>query len=441
MWPLFCNEIALSYDQEEKIRLVQKEIISNQETWLHRHTTASTEHVIETSHAAICGISEAAEKRAKIMMDVLTPVQKVKFLLWIAQKKQKDSVRLGKLASCPLYAASSPSSTIAIDSKRCDAANVYILNHKLKVVADSYECAKLKLFSQQDLKKLSRRPAFESLASVEEGKSTTKGSMTKVGSSGALKRCSSELSCDNGRSYLKKSSSVTSLGIVSSITPDGAQATYATYVYQALGNIKHVIPAHRLIRHARNHEENTQSQPAASTAIRIQDQTTKRKEMDNYNLERFPSNALYAVDCAYPTTLPSSLISTSRSQGQPQNLLSLPIPDPIPIMPSHRNTLLGSYLASAFDPLATESSSSSYTHNFSGTREQQTYISTAASAPNFCAFSKGHSPVQSAPKDEDFANLDDLGLWNVSNQMADDSLFDLTEEDWAIGEGAFLDES
>ena len=38
-----------------------------------------------------------------------------------------------------------------------------------------------------------------------------------------------------------------------------------------------------------------------------------------------------------------------------------------------------------------------------------------------------------------FVPFDDIGCWNVSNKLADESLFDLTEEDWAIGEGALLE--
>lgn len=434
MWPLFCHEIALSYDQEEKIRQLQKEIVSNQETWLHRHTGVSTEHVIESSHAAICGVSEACEKRAKTLMDVLTPAQKAKFLVWAAKKRKQDATAWTRMVSSQFDVSNiAGGDNIKVDPKRHDAANLYILNHKLKLIADAYARTRQEHLSQETLKKFSRRPAFESLASVDEGKSATKGTMTKVGSSGALKRCSSELSCDamNGRGFLKKSTSGTSLGVATSTTPDGAQATYSAYVYQVLGNITNLIPRHILVRPTYKENEHIQPLPINSNANVLQE---KPREMF---VHKAGNQALYAIDSASPSSLPSSLMSSSQRHDQCQKFVTVPLPEPAPIMTLHRNALLGSYLASALDPLVMPPAS--HKNNYSGGREQHTYISTAASAPNFSAYSKIPSPIPSVPKEEDYSQIDDIGLWNVSNQMADDSLFDLTEEDWAIGEGAFFE--
>lgn len=449
MWPLFCNEIALSYDQEEKIRLLQKEVISNQETWLHRHTGASTEHVLESSRAAICGISNACEKRSKTLMDVLTPVQKAKFLAWMHQKRKQDASHLAQLVRSHFPACSPSSGEIRVDPKRHDAANLYILNHNLSVIAKVYDSSIQVPLSQEALKRFSRRPAFESLASVDEGKpSCTKGTLTKVGSSGALKRCSSELSCDvmNGRGYLKRSTSGTSLGVASSITPEAAQTTYSSYVYQALGSVKNLIPIHRLVRqtYSIQQHEPIQPLPVSSNATVLQDQSRQIPKV-NYISQHLSSqmnqNHSSQMNQNHESTataaLPVSLLAPSQHQSQSQAFVSVPLPEPAPVVPSHRNTLLGSYLASAMDPL--ENAPITYVNNFSATREQHTYISTAASAPNFCSYSKVPSPVQFTSRDEDFGQIDDIGLWNVSNQLADDSLFDLTEEDWAIGEGAFLE--
>lgn len=426
MWPLFCHEIALSYDQEEKMRQLQREIVSNQETWLHRHTGTSTEHVIESSHAAICGVSEACEKRAKGMMDVLTPIQKAKFLAWVAKKRKQDAAAWNKMvtAHCEIGSQISGDDAMSVDSKRHDAANLYILNHRLKMIAGTYARTRQVLLSQEALKKFSRRPAFESLASVDEGKSGTKGTMTKVGSSGALKRCSSELSCDvmNGRGVLKKSTSGTSLGVASSITPDGAQATYSAHVLQILGNITNLIPSDILVTPTYKEHEDIRPLPIHSNTNIIEE---KPREM----LVHKPGNqALYAID------------TSSQSQNQCQKFITVPLPEPAPVMTLQRNALFGSYLASAMEPIVMQPVQPvSYINNHLASREQNTYISTAVSAPNFSAYSKVPSPIQSAPKEEDFSTMDDVGLWNVSNQMADDSLFDLTEEDWAIGEGAFFE--
>mmetsp|Transcript_15379 Transcript_15379/g.28969 ORF Transcript_15379/g.28969 Transcript_15379/m.28969 type:complete len:805 (+) Transcript_15379:151-2565(+) len=435
MWPLFCHEIALSYDQEEKIRQLQREIVSNQETWLHRHTGVSTEHVIESSHAAICGISEACEKRAKTLMDVLTPVQKAKFLVWVAKKRKQDAVSWTKIVSSHYdVSRTQGQETFNVDPKNHDAANLYILNHKLKLIADAYARSRQVYLSHEALKKFSRRPAFESLASVDEVKSSTKGGMTKVGSSGALKRCSSELSCDvmNGRGFLKKSTSGTSLGVASTITPDVAQATYSSYVHQVLGSVTNLIPRRILVHQTYKEHEHIQPLPIHTNSNTLQE---KRRAI---HINQPGNQALYAIDSAPSAALPASLISTSKSHNQFQKFVNIPLPEPAPITTLHRNALLGSYLESAgLDPLVMPPVS--YTNNPLVSREQHTYLSAAASAPNFSAYSKVPSPVQSIPKEEDYSNIDDIGLWNVSNQMADDSLFDLTEEDWAIGEGAFFE--
>ncbi len=118
MWPLFCNEVALSYDQEERIRQLQKEIVSNPESWLHRHTGAASEHIIESSHDAITGASEKIEQRSKNLMDVLTPVQKAKYLAWIAKKRKSDHQKITFLSQ---HFQASVRSSRSRSSLRCSA--------------------------------------------------------------------------------------------------------------------------------------------------------------------------------------------------------------------------------------------------------------------------------------------------------------------------------
>jgi len=80
MWPLLCHEISISYEQEEKVRGIQRAILSNTDGWIHRHTAVATRKVIEGVHDVICMAQAAAGDRERRLMRILTPEQRVKFL-------------------------------------------------------------------------------------------------------------------------------------------------------------------------------------------------------------------------------------------------------------------------------------------------------------------------------------------------------------------------
>ena len=88
MWPLFCNEIGLSYDQEERVRSLQKQILSASESWLNRHTATSSEFVMHSAHDATVGSSELSQSRNQRVMNILTPEQKVNFFLGLRRRRK-----------------------------------------------------------------------------------------------------------------------------------------------------------------------------------------------------------------------------------------------------------------------------------------------------------------------------------------------------------------
>lgn len=526
MWPLFCNEVALSYDQEERIRTLQKELLSNQESWLHRHTGAASEHILQSSHAAIANAAETIKHRERMMMDVLTPVQQAKFLVWIAEKRKLDATKLATLiasrfASNQLIGGvgsggdggddgdvemdtgagtetgGAPSKEIEADAQRHEAANLYILNHQLSTATSRLVApTSPKVLPKHTLAKFARRPAFESLATVDEIKGPTqrKGrKMSKDSSSGNLKRCSSEISMSEDMGFMKKSASGTSLSGTSSLTPEAAQTACATHVYQALGNITNLIPSNRLTRQhpVAEHQQtqmqhHTQVQPAQvvsshhpigqvvklEPAGRVQSPTVSTLLPGNYSNElgfygnsnpvhtAQPQQHAHQHQPIVPAPVQSTSVLSPQQQGLPhrvmtnrsevalsqqqqQQYVSVPIPEPVPIAPisSNLNTIptirpTYSQQQQQHDPNPNQQ------HN------AQNSLSSAASAPLLSAFRKIPSPINMTAKEtkEGLADdigvlipMDDIGFWNVSNQMADDSLFDLTEEDWAIGEGAFIE--
>jgi len=431
MWPLFCNEVALSYDQEERIRQLQKEIISNPESWLHRHTGAASEHIIESSHDAITGASEKVEQRNKNLMDVLTPVQKAKYLAWIAKKRKSDPQKLNAVTSH--FSKVESSQETEPDPQRHDAANLYILNHKLAIIANSYPRSNAKVFSSKALKSFSRRPAFESLASVDDAKgSPTSKKMAGDGSSGLLKRRSSEMSFDGVDCYMKTSTSGTSLCGMPSLTPEAAQTTCSVHVYQALGNITNFIPSHRLPRLTVPRIQ--QPQPVPSMTINgTAPQPHPASSAMIYNSQ--PQQAMIpTTSLSIPESfLPDLLTSTG---GQGVSYPTVPIPEAVPVL-SLSNAMVQTAIQSVpLEPVPIMPLS--YPTSLPLAVPDAQIMSGAISAPSLNVFSKVPSPLQTTVKEE-MSEIDDVKFWNVSSQMADDSLFDLTEEDWAIGEGPFWD--
>ena len=85
MWPLTCHEIGLSYDQEERIRAVQRSVLANPETWVHRHTALATRNVLESIHDVLGEAQIAAKRRETSLMNILTPEQRIKFMAWASK--------------------------------------------------------------------------------------------------------------------------------------------------------------------------------------------------------------------------------------------------------------------------------------------------------------------------------------------------------------------
>lgn len=460
MWPLFCNEVALSYDQEEKIRVLQREVISNQDIWLHRHTGASAEHILQSSHDAIVGLADVTESRGKKLMDVLTEEQKVKLLSWVSRKKKQDAQKLLKfMVSQKLCAPLGiPDEDVLPDSQRHDAANLYILHHRLSYIAKRYPRTSGKIFPTKALKKFGRRPAFESLATMDDVKGVTKKAVRKMSGDfgmNSLKRCSSEMSCDgmedlpDGRDFMKKSASGTSLCGTSTLTPEAAQSTCSAFVYAALGPISSMIPTHRLVRQSTS--QATYIQPINPTNLQIATSVPDRQQIQLQRQQPQPvvnHTVVYQnvqepvvqfennVETVTPTIasgqnqIPHTLVeeaipSQVRAAENAQPPFTFSMPDPVPVAPISAPSI----------------------SEFQNTQ----LLKTVPSAPTFSTVmvpspleQQGTQVVSlkeemSSESISSSMQLENDTFFYVSNQMADDSLFELTEEDWAIGEGAFLD--
>lgn len=238
MWPLVCNEIGLSYDQEERVRTFQRNLLQAPESWLERHSARAADLAMTSVHDSTQALNLRLGQRERSLLSILTPAQKVKFLSWAEKNREKlDSVMKAKVENTkPSFFKNSP---IVDDRFRTDknqhvAANLYIINYRLQKVLQHIPRA-APLVTGLTLKKLSRRPSFESLgrsASDKSGKDDD-GPLSRensFASSGSLKRSASVLSMDGERPHLLQ------------ISPDDAEETCKPTVDKVLGYLKVIIP-------------------------------------------------------------------------------------------------------------------------------------------------------------------------------------------------------
>ena len=469
MWPLFCNEIGLSYDQEERVRSLQKQILSSSESWLNRHTATSSEFGIHSAHDAIIGSSELVQSRNQRVMNILTPEQRLKLLSWVAKKKDTRDTKFDHLVrelDAKLH-LNKESSELEPCKDHHDAANLYIINHNLSTRNFPQT---VPIIPQGSTKKLSRRPLFESLATEEEkgGKGEKRGARKmSVDSLSSLKRSSSEISCEGLEmlqegGILKKSSSGHSLmacGHVHNITPEAAQAASSHVVSTTLAHVRSIIP----LKHEPSKD---QGQQAHTSQTRPEQINPQQMQCAQPNQQQYISTASSVpLQTAYP-------VAPAQHQTSYQN-------NTYTLQPSNQPRVVinvGNQQAS----VVTTVSDSQY-QPFLQTQSFQAQtpaapvpiVPTSMSVPNLTSqglepkvevigATNGHnykvpSPLGLAELSQDntlqgtqselsflptsYENIvsEDGSLYNVPSHMADNSLFELTEEDWAIGEGAFLD--
>jgi len=225
MWPLFCNEIGLSYDQEEKVRNFQRQLLQDEKTWLDRHTGLATKKVVSSAHDAVQALTLRAGQRERSTASILSPEQRAKLLSWSTRNRHRMAQATAKVPppyTSPLVTQREPSTQNHV------SANLYILNERLSKVLDTVSRA-APLVTGKRLKKLSRRPCFESIGSCDENP------MRREDSCGSLKRNASEMSMDceseeGGKHH------------VPPICPVDAQAKAAQTVQQALSFVQDLLP-------------------------------------------------------------------------------------------------------------------------------------------------------------------------------------------------------
>jgi hypothetical protein len=224
MWPLFCSEVGISYEQEEQVRVFQKLTLQTKETWVDRHTAFATGRVIEAAQTATQAISLRLGQREKSTLAILSDEQKVKFLRWTSLNRERVATSTRNVP---------PSKTdprYQLSSSQHLAANLYVVNHQLEDIVKTIPRA-APLVTGLSLKKLSQRPCFESLGCREINQERKLSRDASFASSGSLKRSASEMSMEEAdRPHIPQ------------LLPTDAQAAAQGTLDTAIGHIKEIIP-------------------------------------------------------------------------------------------------------------------------------------------------------------------------------------------------------
>lgn len=237
MWPLICNEVGLSYDQEERARTFQRTLLAVGESWVHRHTAVASKLTMDSAHDSIQSLHHNVGEQEKSALEVLSESQRVKFLAWAEKNKEKLARLQLKRKQRQTPEEKEEPNAPQLSPNHHIAANLYILSDKLKNMLQSMPLPAPILVPAPHLKKLSRRPSFESLGSCgmpleKEGRPLSRDHS----SSGSLKRSNDAIGEMEDEDDHDQQPAQTN------INPEEAQIAAAPVVDAALGFIKELIP-------------------------------------------------------------------------------------------------------------------------------------------------------------------------------------------------------
>ena len=258
MWPLVCNEVGLSYELEERLRVYTRTtILQEQSTWLVRHSARSSALVMQSFHDCVGSMAQMVGNRENGMSkDILTPLQRAKYLAWVGKNSNRIKARLQARRERALQKQKMESNSAEADENTISigtfvdpsyqlnkshhlAANLYILNHQLSRIHNEFPYEAPSILTPPVLKKLMRRASFESLGQQKDSDNKSLGredsshsstSMKKVSSNGSLLKSASNLSLGNDMERPAQ------------ITPTVGEEAAAALVDQALGFVKPIIP-------------------------------------------------------------------------------------------------------------------------------------------------------------------------------------------------------
>lgn len=209
------------------MRNYQRTLLQTQETWLHRHTAFASGKTMETLHENVQGLTLRLNQREHSSQSLLSEKQRLKLAVWATRNREKLRA---KLSSLSVALPASGTSQYEISPTQHTAANIYSANHQLTQLLHVVPPAP-PMITPQVLKKLSRRPLFESLGCGNKDGDEEMSRDKSFSSTGSLKRSMQEMSMDGDERPH-----------VPSVSPEAAQAAAGPLVERTLGHLKAIIP-------------------------------------------------------------------------------------------------------------------------------------------------------------------------------------------------------
>jgi len=283
-----------------------------------------------------------------------------------------------------------------------------------------------------------------------------------------MKRCSSEISCDGmdkeKRGIIKKSSSGLSLSSNGqpTTTPETAQRSASHAVVVALGHVRSIIPPS--LSQQRNQLQEDQgatisltSSSKPTTRHLNTSHTPQPQETSDPSLQHMQ---YHSSSSKQSSLIPSTTISYSQENqpiletyacsGSETNMMRKDITETSTSASMFQQNFQNLRVDSANKPLnvlenlSHSNDSSSTTITQSNTTNQVPLVPILSSTqPYMDPPLKSMYPglVEKNVESQMQINIvsEDGSLYNVPSKVADDSLLELTEEDWAIGEGFDMD--
>ena len=293
-------------------------------------------------------VSSSIDDRERSIISVLSEEQRLKLLQWAASNKQR-------LASLKRRNVEEHDG-FTVSPNNHQAANLYIINHRLQKALNKLATPPA-LIVGSSVRRLSRRPSFESLGNSSGNLKDEGRALSREGSfasSGSLKRSASELDLDGDRPHGQ------------SVSPEAAEAAAQPTINAALGFVKGIMPL--------------RPQPHAETVSSFAMPPLKPTPPIGESMaSKHPYHQIQLQQMEAPQPV------LSQHTGAPQPVLSAPV---------------------AFQPPAPA--------------QQQ---SVSSFLPH---------PLNAVPEEDGY-------LAQQGSDPADDFLFELAEEDWAIGEGFEMD--
>jgi hypothetical protein len=196
---------------------------------------------------------------------------------------------------------------------------MYIIDHRLSKVKTQLGAVPT-LVHPSRLKKLSRRPSFESLAGQEAWENNAKlNREASFPSTGSLKRSLNELVGDDSHSIAAMNNTN------SGVTPESAQAAAQSAVKAVLHDIMPIVPQRHL-----HHIHHAHFRPCAPA-------TSSQSSHTQYHA---PSPLLAVSDALYP---PQSAMPVEPPPPVPADDIDIPMPTPVSVLLRTQDEFISPY--------------------------------------------------------------------------------------------------